>query len=94
MDRKSHVYYYPPDDYEDRCRKRLQKELGVNSAGADVILHMRRQILEMQERIRQMEAELISYRLRKETLLGHYQIEYYEAYWRDIDSPPEENPEG
>jgi MerR family transcriptional regulator, heat shock protein HspR len=38
--------------------KNLIDDLGVNLAGAEVILRMARQIAELQERIKQMETEL------------------------------------
>jgi MerR family transcriptional regulator/heat shock protein HspR len=43
---------YSPQDVEQiRFIKRLVDELGVNLAGVEVIMHMRRQLIEMQEEL-------------------------------------------
>ena len=36
----------------------LQNDLGVDEAAAETILHLRSQVIELQSRIRQLEAEL------------------------------------
>jgi MerR family transcriptional regulator/heat shock protein HspR len=52
---------YSPQDVEQiRFIKRLVDELGVNLAGVEVIMHMRQQLIEMQE-------ELESLRLASES---------------------------
>jgi hypothetical protein len=94
MTSSERIYYYPPDDFEEYCRGRLEKELEINQAGIDVILRMRGQILSLPEQLRQMEMELVSHRVGMESRLGRFQVGYIEAYWRELGSPPEENPEG
>ncbi len=51
-------WYAPYEGYESRCQRRLQEDLGVDEAAAETILHLRRQVVELQSRIRQLEAEL------------------------------------
>ena len=51
-------WYGSYEGYESRSQRRLQKDLGVDEAAAEAILHLRRQVIELQAHIRQLETEL------------------------------------
>src|SRR3990172_9208530 len=48
----------------DRLRQiqRLMNDLGVNLAGVEVIMHLRERMAEMEQRLREMEAEVLRLR--------------------------------
>ena len=56
---RGNIRLYSEQDLEQlRHVKNLIEELGVNLAGAEVILRMARQIGELQQRVQELEAEL------------------------------------
>jgi len=56
---RGNIRLYSEQDLEQLRRvKNLIEELGVNLAGAEVILRMARQISELQQRVQELEAEL------------------------------------
>lgn len=56
---RGNIRLYSEQDLEQLRRvKHLIEELGVNLAGAEVILRMARQIAELQQRVQELEAEL------------------------------------
>lgn len=58
---RGNIRLYSEEDLEQlRHVKKLIEELGVDLAGAEVILRMRRQIAELQQRVQELEAELHS----------------------------------
>ncbi len=68
----------------ERCARWLA-ELDVNPEGIDVILQMRQQMLELQERVRQLETELGVHRQHLARRMTLYRASYYEAVWREIE---------
>ena len=78
-------YYSPSEGYEVRCRRRLQEDLGVGQAAADTILHLRNQVLELQSRIRQLEAELTAQDANQQLRLTRYREVYFEATWIELE---------
>jgi len=49
---EGHTRMYSPDDVEEIARLlRLTRDLGVNLAGAEIIIKMRRRMIEMQKQI-------------------------------------------
>ncbi len=66
------------------------RELEVNTEGIEVILHMRRQVLELQTRVRQLETELAVRREGHARRLTLYREILYEATWRDAEDESEE----
>jgi MerR family transcriptional regulator, heat shock protein HspR len=55
---EGHTRMYSPDDVEEIARLlRLTRDLGVNLAGAEIIIKMRRRMIEMQKQIE----DLLSY---------------------------------
>jgi len=75
-------YWFDPyEDYESRSKRRLQDDLGVNEAAAETILHLRRQVIELQSQIRRLEAELTAQYASQHVRLARYREVYYEAVW-------------
>ena len=78
-------WYAPYEGYESRCQRRLQEDLGVDEAAAETILHLRRQVVELQSRIRQLEAELNAQHASQQLRLARYREVYYEATWIELE---------
>lgn len=78
-------WYGPSEGYESRCQRRLQEDLGVDETAAETILHLRSQVIELQSRIRQLEAELIDQIANQQLRLARYREVYYEATWIEVD---------
>ena len=55
------IRYYSENDIEQLRRiKTLMADLGVNPAGADVVIRMSQKMMEMQNKIKQLESEIES----------------------------------
>ena len=80
-------WYGPYEGYESRSQRRIQDDLGVDEAAADAILHLRRQVIELQTHIRQLEAELTAEYANQHTRLARYREVYYEATWIKLEFP-------
>ena len=78
-------WYSPYEGYESRSQRRLQKDLGVDEAATEAILHLRRQVIELQAHIRQLEAELTAQVDSQQTRLARYREVYYEATWIELE---------
>ena len=79
-------YWYSPfEGYEARSQRRLQNDLGVDEAAAETILRLRSQVIELQSRIRQLEAELTTQYASQHTRLARYREIYYEATWIELE---------
>ena len=78
-------FYGPYEGYESRSQRRLQNDLGVDEAAAEAILHLRRQVIELQSHLRQLEAELSAQRASQQMRLARYQEVYYEATWVELE---------
>jgi hypothetical protein len=78
-------WYSPYEGYESRSQRRLQNDLGVDEAAAEAILHLRGQIVELQSRIRQLEAELTVQNASQQSRLARYREVYYEAAWIEVE---------
>ena len=79
-------YHYGQfEGYELRCQRRLQNDLGVDEATAQTILRLRRQIIELQSQIRQLETELAIQRTNQDVRLASYRTVIYEATWIETD---------
>ena len=80
------IYWYGTyEGYESRSQRRLQKDLGVDEAAAEAILRLRRQVLELQSHIRQLEAELTAQVDSQQFRLARYHEVYYEATWIELE---------
>ena len=73
------------EGYESRSQRRLQDDLGVDETGAEAILHLRRQVIELQSHIRQLEAELTTHQANQTLRLARYREVYYEATWIELE---------
>ncbi len=78
-------WYGPYEGYELRCQRRLQKDLGVDEAAAETILRLRRQVVELQSRIRRLETELTAEVDSQHTRLARYREVYYDATWIELE---------
>jgi hypothetical protein len=78
-------WYGPYEGYESRCQRRLQEDLGVDEAAAETILRLRNQVLELQARIRLLEAELTAQAASQQLRLARYREVYYEATWIELE---------
>lgn len=78
-------HYGPYEGYELRCQRRLKTDLGVNASAADAILHLRNQVLELQSRLRQLEAELTAQSASQQLRLARSHETYYEATWVELE---------
>lgn len=82
------------DHPEERCRRRLREALGVNRAGVDMILHLRRQVLTLQNRVHELELQLTSLEnCYRNSILTRYHETYVETSWRDLDEEEDEQGE-
>ena len=78
-------WYAPREGYEARCQRRLQKDLGVDEVAAETIMHLRRQVVELQSHIRQLETELNAQYDSRQLRLARYREVYYEATWIELE---------
>jgi hypothetical protein len=79
------VRYGRSEGYESRSQRRLQDDLGIDEAAAETILHLRRQVIELQAHIRQLEAELAAQYALQHMRLTRYREDYYEATWIEVE---------
>ena len=77
--------YSPHEGYETRSQRRLQSDLGIDEAAAEAILHLRRQVIELQSHLRQLEAELAAQVASQQLRLARYREIYYEATWIELE---------
>ena len=80
-------WYGQYEGYELRSQRRLKKDLGIDEAATETILHLRSQVFELQSHIRQLEAELTAHQASQQLRLARYREVYYEATWIDLEIP-------
>jgi hypothetical protein len=78
-------WYGSYEGYESRCQRRLQKDLGVDKVATEAILHLRKQVVELQAHIRHLEAELTTHFDSQQARLAHSRAVYYEATWIELE---------
>jgi hypothetical protein len=78
-------WYGTYEGYELRSQRRLQKDLGIDEAAAEAILRLRRQVVELQSHIRQLETELTAHYDSQQLRLARYRETYYEATWIELE---------
>jgi hypothetical protein len=78
---RKRYWYGQFEGYELRSQRRLQKDLGIDEAATETILHLRSQVIELHSRIRQLEAELTAQHASQQLRLARYREVYYEATW-------------
>ncbi len=82
----SKKYWYSPyEGYESRSQRRLKNDIGVDEATAETILRLRKQVLELQAHVRQLETELEAQFESKQARLARYREVYYEAIWIELE---------
>lgn len=78
-------WYGPSEGYEYRSQRRMQADLGMDAGAAEAILRLRSQVVELQSRVRQLEAELAAQNAGQHMRLARYQEGYYEATWIEVE---------
>jgi hypothetical protein len=78
-------WYAQYEGYESRSQCRLKDDLGVDEAAAETILHLRRQVVELQSHIHQLEVKLTAHYDSQQLRLAHYREVYYEATWIELE---------
>ena len=78
-----HLIRSRTNDLDERCRQRLNEELGIDDESIEVILNLRSQIMALQERMRELESMLESYQAGHNSRLIKYRQVIYEADWED-----------
>lgn len=73
------------DEREARRARRLQEHLGLDPDAVELVLYMRRQLIEMQMEMQALASELSRQRQRHARRMEGYRI-YYEATWRELDA--------
>jgi hypothetical protein len=78
-------WYGPYEGYESRSQRRLMADLGIDEAAVEAILHLRGQVIELQSRVRRLEAELTAQNAGQQMRLARYRGVYYEATWIELE---------
>ena len=78
-------WYASYEGYESRSQRRLKNDLGIDEATAESIIHLRRQVIELQSHIRQLEAELTAQVDSQQFRLAHSREVYFEATWIELE---------
>ena len=73
------------EGYESRSQRRLQEDLGIDESAAEAILHLRRQVVELQAQVQQLQAELAAQSASQNMRLARYRDVYYEATWIEVE---------
>ena len=73
------------DPEAQRRARRLRHDLRLNPAGAEVILKLRAQVLELQTRVRVLEAERARQSKRRGARLAQYRDTCIGASWFEMD---------
>jgi hypothetical protein len=68
-----------------RSQRRLHDDLGIDEAAVETILHLRKQVVELQAQIRQLETELAAHSASQQMRLARYREVYYEATWIEVE---------
>ena len=67
-----------------RSARRLRAELGINAAGIEVILRMRKQMLDLQAHLAEMEAQLNRDARRRNARLASWRTAELDALWEEL----------
>jgi len=71
------------DELDERCRQRLNEELGIDDESVEVIMNLRSQVIALQERLRELESVLETYQAGHNSRFIKYRQVFYEADWED-----------
>jgi hypothetical protein len=78
-----------PSQSERLRRRHLREVLGINAAGVEVVLRLHNQVIALQARVRQLEAELAVREPGQNTRLTQHREAYFEASWQEVVDPEE-----
>ena len=78
-------WYGPYEGYESRSQRRLKDDLGVDEVAVETILRLRSQVIELQARVRRLEAELTAQVAGQHMRLARYREVYWEATWIELE---------
>ena len=78
-------WYGPYEGYESRSQRRLKDDLGVDEVAVETILRLRSQVIELQARIRRLDAELTAQYASEHLRLARYREICYEATWIEVE---------
>jgi hypothetical protein len=78
-------WYGTYEGYESRSQRRLKEDLGIDETAFETILHLRNQVVALQSRIRELEAELTAQNASQNMRLARYREIYYEATWIELE---------
>jgi len=76
-----------PSESDRSDRRRMRELLGINTAGIEVILRLRNQVIALQARMRQLEAELAMWEAGQNTRLMRHRETCFEATWQEMTDP-------
>ena len=79
-------WYGPYEGYESRSQRRLKDDLGVDEVAVETILRLRSQVIELQARVRRLDAELTAQYASQHLRLARYREVCYEATWIELES--------
>ncbi len=79
------VWYGLYEGNETRSQRRLQEDLGFDHDAAEVILHLRRQVIALQSRLHQVETELTAQAASQQMRLARYRKICDEAIWIELE---------
>jgi len=80
-------WYGQFEGYELRCQQRLKEDLGIDEDSAEVILHLRNQVIALQSRLRELEAEVTTHKTNQHIRLACYREFLYEGSWIELEYP-------
>lgn len=71
------------DQLDERCRQRLNEDLGMDEESIEVVMNLRNQVIALQQRLRELESMLETYQSGYNSRLIKYRQVFYEADWED-----------
>jgi hypothetical protein len=80
-------WYADLEGFEFRSQQRLKEDLGIDEDSAELILHLRNQVIALQSRLHELEAELATYKTNQHMRLACYREVFYEGTWIELDYP-------
>jgi hypothetical protein len=72
-----------PFESERSEYRRMREVLGINAAGIEVILRLRHQVMALQTRLHQLEAEVAMWEAGQHTRLLRHRETCFEASWQE-----------
>ena len=78
-------WFGPYEGYQHRSMRRIQKSLGIDATTVETIIRLRNQIVDLQQDLRQREAELSAQTTIQHVRLARFTEVYNEASWVELD---------